>query len=175
MPTLLSSPPSKSSMGQVTVCRSSLQKMACPISPLFFCSFFCSKSSVIHVFAVYDARSPCRELWFCLKTHTALPQTVNSVEVSTPNWWKCLLGYLGGFLVQGLFEFESWSNPERAWRPPPVGYVGDTIYNFSSGSLVFLSLFPHISIPSLSHHTVAFLHFLMSSGAFFSYLCGFSL
>lgn len=44
------------------------KKTACPVSPLFFCNFFYSKSSVIHVFAAYDASSPCRgELWFVRK------------------------------------------------------------------------------------------------------------
>lgn len=43
----------------------------------------------------------------CVKTHTALPQTVNSVEGSAPNCWKCLMGCLGGFLAQALFESES--------------------------------------------------------------------
>jgi len=51
--------------------------------------------------------STLRRALVCVKTRAALPQTANSVEASTPNGWKCLLGALGGFLLQGLFEPES--------------------------------------------------------------------
>lgn len=144
LPTLLSSPPSillrvfgPSHCLQILVAK----KPACPVFPLFFCSFFCSKSSVIHVFTVYDASPQNRgELWFVWK-HTVHFYRLNNAEVSTPNWCKCLLGCLGGFLVQELFEFESWSNPECALRPLTVASVGDTIYNFPMACQIFLLLF----------------------------------
>lgn len=89
LPALLSSPHPcycKSSLGQVTICRSSLQKKACPVSPFFFCSFFCSRSPLIsHVYCLWRKLSTQRAL-VSLKTPLAFPQTLNSVEVSTSNW-----------------------------------------------------------------------------------------
>lgn len=73
------------------------------------------------------------------------------------------MDYPGGFLVQGLFESESWSSSECALSPLAAGYAGYDSFPWHGG----IFLYSHTSLSLLSHHTVAFFHFLMSSGFFF--------
>lgn len=126
------------------------RQMACPVSPPFFCSFFCSKFSTVNVFN--GAGSLCRELWFVWKHLLHLHSL-----------WASWIFTSGIVWTQKLIKLRMCikSTECRLCRC-------DTIYNFSLGFLVFFSLFPHVFPPSLSHLHSGFPPFPYEFRVFFS-------